>query len=524
MEGCRRHFIEVIAIVHSRLAARPAGRKDKGRVHMASGAIIGVVLVILDGLRPDMVTADVTPNLLAFRSHATDFVHAKSVFPSVTSVAAASIATGELPMRHGVMGNEAFGGALSRDRVLDFRDHRIVRGLDQSLSFGLVTVPTFADVLAKSKRRVAIVDAGVPVASSLLNPRAARNGHWSFSTQGRDATVTPHVWDEVVRRHGFPPERELPRFDEVRYAVDVFIKDVIEGPARDVAVLWLPEPDATSRYRELGSLESENALRHVDRQFGRLLEAIQRRQGLDRTLIIVASDHGQISATGTVDVAAEMRRAGFKAGDRNGLGGADFVVTGQGYGAIYSVTEDARRDARLVDWLMEQSWIGHLFSRAEEAAGIDVVEGRFAGTLSHGLAGLGHERAADLVFTFGSSKGLDRQGMPGRGGHNSVSAHCLGTHGGLNAMEMSTVLLVAGLGFGGGLTNQAVAGIVDIAPTILARFGLDLGANTAGRDLSRLVGEAADVPNRGGGEGVLANSDRRAGRWLPSGNGRGAAA
>lgn len=457
---------------------------------MTSPAVTSVVLVVLDGLRPDMVTADVMPNLFAFRAHATDFLHARSVFPSVTCVAAASIATGELPVRHGVVGNEGFGRALlSRERVLDLRDYRILRGLDQSLSLGLVAAPTFPDVLARSRRSVAIVDAGAPVASSLLNPRAARNGHWTFSTCGRDATATPKAWDDVVRRHGFPPERAVPRFDEAGYATDVFIADVIEGPARDVAVLWLPEPDATSRYRELGSLECENALRHVDRQVGRVLEAIERRQGLARTLVIVASDHGQISATVQVDVASQMRRAGFKAGDRQDLAGADVVVTGQGYGAVHCRTEDAHRDRRLVDWLMDQSWIGHIFSRTGEAAGIDAVEGRFPGTLSHAIAGLGHERAADLVFTFGSSTELDRHGIPGRGGHNSVSPHCLGTHGGLNAMEMSSVLLVAGPGFGRGLRHSAVAGIVDIAPTIAARFGLDLGKSVAGRDLCGLAGE-----------------------------------
>lgn len=450
---------------------------------MASGAIIGAVLVILDGLRPDMVTADVTPNLSAFRRVATDFVHAKSVFPSVTSVAAASIATGELPVRHGVMGNEVFGDGFPRERVLDLGDHRIVRGLDQTLAHNLVTARTFADALAANKRSMAIVDAGAPVASSLLNPRAARNRHWTFSTQGRDATATVAAWDEVVRRHGFPPERELPRFDEVGYAADVFISEVIEGAARDVAVLWLSEPDATSRYRELGSLESENALRHVDRQLGRVLAAVDQRQGLERTLVIVASDHGQISSIGNIDVAAELRRAGFVAGDRKGLGGCEVVVTGQGYGALHFMAEDVNRNRRIVDWLMEQSWVGQIFSRRGGAPDGGTVEGGFPGTLALEMAGLGHDRAADVMFTFASDCGLDRNGMPGRGLHNAVSAHCQGTHGGLNPMEMSTLLLVAGPGFGRGQISTAVAGIVDIGPTIAARFGLEPGPGVAGRDL-----------------------------------------
>lgn len=440
------------------------------------------LIVVLDGLRPDMVTADVMPTLCAFRDRATTFANARSVFPSVTAVAAATMATGQLPGGHGVLGSETYWESVARDRVLDLRDHRVVRGLDQALQGNLVAVETFADVLAGAGRRVAIVDAGVPVASTLLNPRAARNRHWTFSTADRSATATPQAWDEVVARHGFPPERELPRFEEMRYATDVLIGRLIAGEeAPAVAVLWLSEPDTTSRYREIGSTATESALRHVDRQLARVLAAIEERQSLDDTLVVVASDHGQLTVEGEVDVRAQMRLAKFPVGGREHVNGAGLVLAGGGgYGSLTLTSSgDRSLEERAARWLMEQPWVDHVLT-----AGGCGIEGSVPGTLSLSMAGLAHARCPTVMFTFASHDGLDRHGIVGRGLQGSGGAGSVGTHGGLNAMEMSTVLMIAGPGFEPGHVSRAVAGITDIAPTVLARLGLAPQKAIAGRDLA----------------------------------------
>ena len=44
------------------------------------------VLVICDGLRADMVTPDLTPNLWALRSEGRQFNRHRSVFPSATRI------------------------------------------------------------------------------------------------------------------------------------------------------------------------------------------------------------------------------------------------------------------------------------------------------------------------------------------------------------------------------------------------------------------------------------------------------
>jgi predicted AlkP superfamily pyrophosphatase or phosphodiesterase len=63
------------------------------------------ILVILDGLRRDLISAKTTPNLAAFAKSAETFADYRTVFPSCTRVVSASVATGCYPARHELQGN-----------------------------------------------------------------------------------------------------------------------------------------------------------------------------------------------------------------------------------------------------------------------------------------------------------------------------------------------------------------------------------------------------------------------------------
>src|SRR5437868_14572895 len=63
------------------------------------------VIVICDSLRADLITSDDAPFLSEFGGGSARFANHSSVFPSTTRASAASIATGCLPARHGLLGN-----------------------------------------------------------------------------------------------------------------------------------------------------------------------------------------------------------------------------------------------------------------------------------------------------------------------------------------------------------------------------------------------------------------------------------
>ena len=63
------------------------------------------VALVLDGLRRDLLSQALTPNLAAHAVGAETFAAHRSMFPSATRVVSASFATGCFPARHELQGN-----------------------------------------------------------------------------------------------------------------------------------------------------------------------------------------------------------------------------------------------------------------------------------------------------------------------------------------------------------------------------------------------------------------------------------
>ena len=63
------------------------------------------VLVVVDGLRGDLVGETFTPNLHRLAAGARWYPNHRCVFPSATRVNSASLATGCFPASHGLHGN-----------------------------------------------------------------------------------------------------------------------------------------------------------------------------------------------------------------------------------------------------------------------------------------------------------------------------------------------------------------------------------------------------------------------------------
>jgi hypothetical protein len=138
-----------------------------------------VVIVVFDGLRPDLVSAQTMPHLHRFRERGASFVRARSVFPSMTRVCSSSIATGAPPATHGIVGNAFFHPALAGERALDLGTIEDF-GRFAELGEPALTAPTLGDVLAVAGKRMAIVHGGTPGATFALAPRAAQDGHWGL--------------------------------------------------------------------------------------------------------------------------------------------------------------------------------------------------------------------------------------------------------------------------------------------------------------------------------------------------------
>src|SRR3954454_18227366 len=89
----------------------------------AGNATLNLVLV-LDGLRPDAITAEETPHLWRLREDGVNFVNGHAVFPTVTRANAPAIATGTYPDRNGIFGNSLYVRQVDAKRAFSNDDHQ----------------------------------------------------------------------------------------------------------------------------------------------------------------------------------------------------------------------------------------------------------------------------------------------------------------------------------------------------------------------------------------------------------------
>src|SRR5512143_4068644 len=66
------------------------------------------LVFIVDGLRPDSVNPEDTPNIYKLRQQGVNYVNGHSVFPTVTRVNTAALSTGTYPGTNGILSNAMY--------------------------------------------------------------------------------------------------------------------------------------------------------------------------------------------------------------------------------------------------------------------------------------------------------------------------------------------------------------------------------------------------------------------------------
>jgi phosphonoacetate hydrolase len=443
-----------------------------------------VIVCVFDGLRPDMVTDALTPNLMRLARRGTWFREARSVFPSVTRVATSSVATGATPSVHGIVGNSFYFPEVAKDFVLDTGLREDILLAHAATGGQFLTAQTFGDRLAQAGKMFAVVHTGSGGSCYCINPQARKNGHWTFSMLGAHNTETPEAVTDIVKKLGPVPERELPRFNEMDYGARILTEHVLPVMKPDVALIWFNEPDTSYHYKFLGAPDTLAVLRHVDAAFGRILDWVDAQPDAERYAIIAASDHGQISTSGEIPLAALLSQQGHgahKSSERT-LEGSAIAFTGGTSGEIRVLDGDTKRRDAIARWLMEQDFVANVFSANHTAE-----QGVVPGTLPFSLVGVDHARAPDLMYTLASSTAPDVFGLPGLGLMTGGVPLGGGMHGALNRHELNTVLIGAGAGWGeGNRVTEVPAGIIDIGPTVLWLTGVSASATMMGRSLTQV--------------------------------------
>src|SRR5215203_1411039 len=135
-------------------ASVPAGLCAKPNVQPAAGR--HVVLVVWDGLRPDFVSETTTPSLWRLAQAGVNFSLHHSVYPTLTNVNSAAMATGVFAHRSGLLANYEFRPELDANKFIR-TDHLPAVQRGDALSGGrYLGAATIAELVQAAGGRTAI--------------------------------------------------------------------------------------------------------------------------------------------------------------------------------------------------------------------------------------------------------------------------------------------------------------------------------------------------------------------------------
>src|SRR5262245_54121036 len=419
------------------------------------------LLIVVDGLRPDYVTPGVMPHLTALGERGAVFTRHHAVFPTVTRVNAASIATGTYPERHGLMGNSVFFPRADRAKFLDTASRDDLKRIERAEG-RLLTAPTIGELLEATRRRMLVISSGSAGSAILNNPTVAGGAilHSQFTM--------PENLAPLMTAAGPAPAANAEPGSRDRYAVDVFRKVGLPRMDPAVTVLWLGELDATAHDKGIGAPETVATLRRVDGEIKRLEDGLHAAGLLANFNIWVTSDHGFSTHARAPDLGSVLARF------RGSLPDASPVVV-QGGGAVYVRDGNEATIAGIVTALQHTSGVGAIFTPAARPGALD---GRVPGTLSLDAVRWTHERAAQILF---SPDWSDRENAYAVRG--TVASSGTAGHGSSSPWDIHNTLIAAGPDLRRDIRIDTPSANVDLAPTLLKLLGIAAPSAMQGRPL-----------------------------------------
>lgn len=440
-----------------------------------------VVLVVWDGMRPDFVTAEFAPALNQLARDGVRFQNHHSVYVTATNVNGTAIATGVYPNKSGLFANSEWRPAIEARRAIDTAEPASITAGGAAAQSQYLGVPTLAEIVRNAGKRVAIAGSKSVV---MLHDRA---NEWTVATvPGKTLTVfagapmPEPLRDQLTRIVG--PFRVNPgdtgaarNAFTTRALTEVLWRDGLP----DVSLLWLGEPDLAEHNHAPGSPEAIAAIKSADDNLATVLKALDEKHARATTDVMVVSDHGFSTIRRSIDVTAELVKAGFNAArefsetPKRG----DILTVGNGGTVLFYIHEHDRPTCeRLVEWLQRTDFVGALFTR----------DG-MAGTFPLSAVRIDTANAADVVMSFRWTSEKNQFGVPGMIDADWNRKAGQGTHATLSPFDTHATFVAAGPDFRERFESSAPTGNIDIAPTILRILGVQ---HSEARFDGRVVSEA----------------------------------
>jgi len=286
-----------------------------------------VILFVPDGLRALNVNEHTAPAMTALRDRGVNFTDPHSVFPTVTTVNAASMATGHYPGDTGDFDNVIWTRVPVRSAttsVTPFLEHDIALGdMDQAFGGDYLNEVTIVQAARDAGFRTALVG---KVGPALIFDHTNRSGAPTIVIDDASGTSEGIPLSEEMRKRitasGLPlktptrgenartgtstmPGTLRPNDTQQDYFVDMTTKVILPSFKASgepfILVFWSRDPDGTQHNQgdSLNRLEpgingptSMAAIANADADLQRIEDALGTLGLADTTDIIVTADHG----------------------------------------------------------------------------------------------------------------------------------------------------------------------------------------------------------------------------------------
>jgi arylsulfatase A-like enzyme len=413
------------------------------------------LVMVWDGLRPDAVSAEQTPNLWRLAQEGVWFERSHAVYPTLTRANSPAISTGCRPGRSGVPGNSLCLESEGKFVQYSTGDAANLQRLSDADGRPILLADTLADRVHRAGGKTVVVGSGSPGSALLQHPRGVECGDFVISPATLERGP---VRDAMLARFGALPPRHEPATEWNAYFTRIITEFALPEVAPTLLVFWHTDPDHTSHGRGHAAPETRLALRDADTNLGTILDAYQKRGLRDSTAVVVTSDHGTSTITRRVKPARDLA-ALLQGGAVAENGGSVFVYTTDPAAAVGAI--------RTLDYA------GPIFTR-------DGCERTF----KLAQVGIDGPRAPDIVFSLAwSDAAVD--GVPGAA--TGTTAKLVVDHGTISPFELRNTLVMHGPDFRVGWRDPAPVGNIDVAPTLTRVLGLEPGTPFDGRVLDEAL-------------------------------------
>ncbi len=462
----RRQFVQALGVIGVSLAGIEAlvGCGDPAPAAGQTMPSTYFALIVLDAFRPGYRTLAPMPALESLMREGVSYDRAwVGQLESETPVGHATLSTGSMPKRDGIIGFEWRDPTTGKE-LLDGWEQGSLLGQvgrdmhaaqDLSIPMAIKQADPSAVVVTLSSEKVYAADA--------MSARAADYVfyHRYSGTQLLPSSLPGQTPPATFFQHaGLTLDLPLKHFtDWDQLSTRLALAAMHEFQPR---ALMVNLPGADFYGHKFGGPATPAVMRKVvtglDRSIGKIVQAYKAAGIYDQTLFVITSDHGMVPNDRAVlapEVEAAMRRAG-----------TDYLFH-TGGSAKYIYLKGRRRAPE---------------AAREMATLNDVTSGYF-----RTLSGAEYERGDKerlspeldaayryLLSTFTGSTAPDIV-APYR--ENTIGTHiptAYGNHGGLTWGAQHVPLVLRGPGVRRGVRSQAPARLVDVAPTVLRLLGLSL--------------------------------------------------